>query len=81
MHNKNRYDRAHAQEMDDATVWKPPSSAVSSENWIGFPQHQAGGHDQHADQQNADIEQALDRVVVRGIIMREPEMQRVGSCP
>ena len=74
MNNEEQHNRAHAQEMDDPHRLEAAEQRGQLGELDRLPQHQAGDHDQDADQQNADVEQALDRVVVHGIIMREPEM-------
>ena len=77
MHHQEQDDRGHAQEMYEACGLEVVEQRSEFRELHRLPQRQAGHHDENADQDDTDVEQTLDRVVLRRIIVSEAQPQRV----
>ena len=60
-------------------VWKLPNRPGQFGELHRLPQAQPGNHDQNADQDDAEIENFLHRVVDRQIVMAQTKAQRIAD--
>src|ERR1041384_5545406 len=81
MHDQEPDNRRHAEEMDKPRDLKVVKQKRQLRELDRLPDRQARHHDHNALQNDADIEDLLDRVVVREVIVIETKSQRVAdSC-
>ena len=75
--SKKSDDRGHAQEVHHPGRLKTAEQGGELGELHRLPQREAGDHDEDADRHDAEIENFLNGVVVRQIVVAETEAQRV----
>ena len=76
VHKEKPDDRGHAQEVDEACALEVVEQNSELGELHGLPHHQTREHLHDADQDDADVEEALHGVVAGQVLMTEPQRQR-----